>query len=142
MAITFHFDTLSKPSFFKAAPLKPWLKAIAAKEQFIIKELNYIFLNDAELLKINIKYLNHDTFTDIITFDNSETKGKIESDVFISLERVEANAATFNTTFENELYRVLAHGLLHLCGYNDKKKSDVELMRRKEEESLALLRTQ
>lgn len=142
MAITFHFDTLSKPSFFKATPLKPWLKAIAAKEHFIIKELNYIFLNDEDLLKINIEYLNHNTYTDIITFDNSETKGKIESDIFISLERVEANAATFNTTFENELLRVLAHGLLHLCGYKDKKKSDIELMRKKEEEALLSFRTQ
>ena len=142
MAISFHFDKISKPQFFKAAPLKPWLKAIAAKEHFIIKELNYIFLNDAELLKINIEYLNHNTYTDIITFDNSETKGKIESDIFISLERVEANAATFNTSFENELHRVLAHGLLHLCGYRDKKKSDIELMRKKEEEALLSFRTQ
>ena len=139
MAITFHFDKISKPTFFKSTKIKSWLKAIAVKENFSIKELNYVFLDDEGLLKINIEYLNHDTYTDIITFDNSEEKGKIESDIFISLERVEANAKKFNTTFENELHRVLAHGLLHLCGYKDKKKSDVELMRKKEEESLALL---
>jgi probable rRNA maturation factor len=139
MAITFHFDNISKPRFFKTTKVKTWLKAIAAKEKFVIKELNYIFLDDEGLLKINIEYLNHDTYTDIITFDNSEINGKIESDIFISLERVEANAKKFNTTFENELHRVLAHGLLHLCGYKDKKKTDVELMRKKEEESLAML---
>ncbi|MCC6583708.1 MAG: rRNA maturation RNase YbeY [Chitinophagales bacterium] len=143
MAITFHFDEISKPTFFKTTELKSWLKTIAAKEKFSIKELNYIFMSDEALLKINIEYLNHDTYTDIITFDNSDAStgsaGKIESDIFISLERVEANAATFNTTFENELHRVLAHGLLHLCGYKDKTKKDAALMRQKEEESLTML---
>ncbi|MFN8282973.1 MAG: rRNA maturation RNase YbeY [Chitinophagales bacterium] len=136
--ISFHFNTVKKPKFFKSILLKSWMKAIAEKEKFSIKELNYIFMTDEELLKINIEYLNHDTYTDIITFDNSEIKGKIESDIFISVERVEANAQKFNTTFENELLRVMAHGLLHLCGYKDKKKTDIEMMRKKEEESLAL----
>lgn len=112
---------------------------IAAKENYEIKELNYVFMSDEDLLKINIKYLNHDTYTDIITFDNAEIKGKIESDIFISLDRVEANAKKFNTTYENELQRVMAHGLLHLCGYKDKKKEEVATMRKKEEESLAML---
>ena len=139
MSITFHFDNISKLPFFKTTKVKTWLKAIAAKEKFVIKELNYIFLDDEGLLKINIEYLNHDTYTDIITFDNSEINGKIESDIFISLERVLANAIKYITTFENELHRVLAHGLLHLCGYKDKKKTDVELMCKKEEESLKML---
>lgn len=139
MAISFHFDKISKPSFFKSSKIKSWLNTIASNEKFSIKELNYIFLDDEGLLKINIEYLNHDTYTDIITFDNSEESGKIEGDIFISMERVEANAKKFNTTFENELHRVLVHGLLHLCGYKDKKKADVELMRKKEEESLTLL---
>ncbi len=145
MAITFHFDKISKPIFFKSTKLKTWLKAIAAKEKFVIKKLNYIFLDDEDLLKINIEYLNHDSYTDIITFDNSDASigsaKKIEGDIFISLERVEANAKKFNTTFENELHRVLAHGLLHLCGYKDKKKSDIEIMRKKEEQCLALFLT-
>ena len=141
MAIRFQFSSIKKPAFFKAAAVKTWLNNIAAKEKFAVSDLNYIFLDDEGLLKINIEYLNHDTYTDVITFDNSEEKGKIESDIFISLERVEANAKKFNTTFENELHRVLAHGLLHLCGYKDKKKADIELMRKKEEESLASLRT-
>lgn len=143
MAITFNFDSISKPTFFKSTKIKTWLNAIAAKEKFSIKELNYIFLDDEGLLQLNIEYLNHDTYTDIITFDNRDSVNlslsKIESDIFISLERVEANSKKFNATFENELHRVLAHGLLHLCGYKDKKKTDVELMRKKEEESLALL---
>ena len=146
MAITFIFDKISKPIFFKTNKIKTWLKAIAEKEKFVIKNLNYIFLDDEGLLQINIEYLNHDTYTDIITFDNSDASTgsaqKIEGDIFISLERVEANAKKFNTTFENELHRVLAHGLLHLCGYKDKKKADIELMRKKEEESLASFRTQ
>lgn len=141
--ITFQFDKISKPTFFKSTKIKPWLKAIAQQENFTIKDLNYIFLSDEDLLKINIEYLNHDTYTDIITFDNSDTltraAKKIESDIFVSLERVEANAKKFNTTYENELHRVLAHGLLHLCGYKDKKKADIELMRKKEEDSLKML---
>jgi len=136
--ISFHFDHITKPVFFKANKIKPWLKAIAAKENFAIKELNYVFMSDDDLLKINIEYLNHNTYTDIITFDNAETIGKIESDIFISLERVEVNAKKFNTTFENELHRVMAHGLLHLCGYKDKKKADIEMMRKKEEACLLL----
>ena len=142
--ITFQFDKISKPTFFKSIKIKSWLKAVAQQENYTIKDLNYIFLNDEDLLKINIEYLNHDTYTDIITFDNADTltsaSRKIESDIFVSLERVEANAKKFNTTYENELYRVLAHGLLHLCGYKDKKKSDIDLMRKKEEESLELLK--
>ncbi|MFN8236647.1 MAG: rRNA maturation RNase YbeY [Chitinophagales bacterium] len=139
MAISFHFNTIAKPHFFTSTRIKLWLKAIAAKENYAIKELNYIFQTDEELLKLNIDYLNHDTYTDIITFDHSGTKGRIEGDIFISLERVEENARKFKVSFENELHRVLAHGLLHLCGYKDKTKKDAAEMRRMEEESLALL---
>ena len=140
MAITFHFNSISKPKFFAATKIKPWLKAIAARENAVIRELNYAFMTDEELLKLNIEYLNHDTYTDIITFDNSGIKGRIEGDIFISLVRVEENALKFKNSFEDELYRVLAHGLLHLCGYKDKKKVDSELMRKKEEEALLSFR--
>lgn len=142
MAISFYFEQVSKPFFLKPTKLRPWLKSIAAREDFSIKELNYIFLNDEELLKINIEFLNHNTYTDIITFDNADAASsvskKIDSDIYISLERVEANAQKFKTTFEIELRRVMAHGLLHLCGYKDKSKEDAALMRQKEDESLAL----
>lgn len=138
MAISFNFQNVSKPVFFKTAKLKLWLKSIAEKENFQLKELHYIFLDDVAILKINIDYLDHDTYTDIITFDNSENPGAIEGDIFISLERVEENAKKFKVSFEHELYRVMAHGLLHLCGYKDKKKKDIEMMRGKEEEYLQL----
>ncbi len=140
MAIHFNFDGCKKPTCFKPNTIKGWLKNIAAKESASILDLNYIFLNDDALLKINIEYLGHNTLTDIITFDNSETEKKLEGDVFISLERVEANAKQFKTTLENELHRVMAHGLLHLCGYKDKKPKDVALMRSKEEACLRLFK--
>ncbi len=112
---------------------KKWLKKLAENEGFKISELSYIFMDDEALLKINIEYLQHDTYTDIITFDNSEKKGKIEGDIFISVDRVNENATKFKVDFETELLRVLAHGLLHLCGYKDKKKEEETLMRAKEE---------
>ncbi|WP_341225181.1 rRNA maturation RNase YbeY [uncultured Arcticibacterium sp.] len=118
--------------------VKAWLKEIAKKEDFKIQDLNYIFMSDEGLHKINLEYLNHDTYTDIITFDNSEEEGIIESDIFISIDRVKENAESFKTTFDNELRRVLAHGLLHLCGYKDKSDEDAKLMREMEEASLRL----
>ncbi|MBK9509556.1 MAG: rRNA maturation RNase YbeY [Cytophagaceae bacterium] len=112
---------------------KRWLKELAQNEGFKILELSYIFMDDESLLKINIEYLQHDTYTDIITFDNSEKKGKIEGDIFISVDRVMENASKFKVDFETELRRVLAHGLLHLCGYKDKKDDEVKIMRAKED---------
>jgi probable rRNA maturation factor len=116
---------------------KGWLKAIAQKEGFKIQDLNYIFLSDEALHKINLEYLNHDTFTDIITFDNSEKLEVIEGDIFISIDRVKDNAANFETTFDNELRRVLAHGLLHLCGFKDKSTEEAKEMRKMEEASIS-----
>ncbi|MDB5227546.1 MAG: ybeY [Bacteroidota bacterium] len=138
MAISFNFQDVQKPVFFKAGKIKSWLKNIAEKENFVLKELHYIFLDDIAILKINVDYLGHDTYTDIITFDNSEKQGNMEGDIFISLERVEANAKKYKVSLEHELHRVMAHGLLHLCGYKDKKKKDIEVMRKKEEEYLQL----
>lgn len=112
---------------------KRWLKELAQNEGFKILELTYIIMDDESLLKINIEYLQHDTYTDIITFDNSEKKGKIEGDIFISVDRVMENASKFKVDFETELRRVLAHGLLHLCGYKDKKDDEVKIMRAKED---------
>ncbi|MCA0362836.1 MAG: rRNA maturation RNase YbeY [Bacteroidetes bacterium] len=126
----------SKKEGFKVKEVlkkKKWLKKLAENEGFKISELSYIFMDDEALLKINIEYLQHDTYTDIITFDNSEKKGKIEGDIFISVDRVNENATKFKVDFETELLRVLAHGLLHLCGYKDKKKEEETLMRAKEE---------
>lgn len=140
MAITFQFNSVAKPSFFNAVKNKRWLKEITKNENKHLVALNYIFLSDEALLQLNIEYLNHHTYTDIITFDNSDTgtAKKIEGDVFISLDRVKENAQKFNTTFEHELIRVMAHGLLHLCGYKDKKKAEAAEMRQKEEDCLQL----
>lgn len=119
--------------------LKLWIKSIVNKEKHVIGTLNYIFCSDDELLEINIKHLNHNTFTDIITFDYTEDK-KISSDIFISIDRVIENSKKFDTSFENELHRVMIHGVLHLCGYKDKTKSDAELMRKKENWALKLFK--
>lgn len=112
---------------------KSWLKDLANEQGFKLGELNYIFLNDEGLHKINLEYLNHDTYTDIITFDNSEEEDMIEGDIFVSVERIAENAKKFDVAFETELTRVMAHGVLHLCGYLDKKPKDVKLMREMED---------
>ncbi|MFN3782687.1 MAG: rRNA maturation RNase YbeY [Spirosomataceae bacterium] len=117
---------------------KKWLRHIAAAHKFEIQELTYIFLSDAELLEINQTYLQHDTFTDIITFDNSEEQQVIEGDIFISVDRVKENAEKFKVPFQTELNRVIAHGLLHLCGFLDKKQADVQKMREEEEKAIQL----
>ena len=117
--------------------LKQWIKTITEKEKCQLGTINYIFCTDDELLEINIKHLNHKTLTDIITFDYTEGK-TINSDIFISIERVEENAKKFDVSFENELHRVMIHGILHLCGYKDKTKADAELMRKKENGALKL----
>ena len=119
---------------------KRWLNELAATSGFRIKELNYIFCSDEYLYQMNVDYLNHDTYTDIITFDNSEKTRELEGDIFISIDRVRENAKTHTTDEDSELTRVLAHGLLHLMGYKDKSKEEASLMRKKEEEAIELYR--
>jgi rRNA maturation RNase YbeY len=116
---------------------KSWIKDLVKEQGFKLGELSYIFLNDEGLHKINLEYLKHDTYTDIITFDNSEDEVEIEGDIFISVERIAENAKKFKVDFEIELTRVMAHGVLHLCGYLDKKPDDVKLMREMEDKYLA-----
>ncbi len=118
---------------------KSWIRQVIALENKSLAHLNYIFCSDDYLLSINQQYLNHDTFTDIITFDNSEEEGAIEGDVFISIERVRANAAELKKPFEEELHRVLIHGVLHLLGHTDKSPSEKSAMRKKEDAYLSLL---
>jgi rRNA maturation RNase YbeY len=113
---------------------KAWLKKVAEKEGFRINDLNYIFCSDQYLHKINLEYLDHDTYTDIITFDNSEEEKIIEGDIFVSIERIRENSSILNTLLEEETKRVIVHGLLHLCGYNDYSIEDKEKMRRLESE--------
>lgn len=117
---------------------KRWLKNIATNAGFKIKELNYVFCSDEYLYQMNRDYLKHETYTDIITFDNSENKGDIEGDIFVSIDRVRENAKTHTQEVETEMNRVLVHGLLHLIGYKDKTQEEAALMRLKEEESIKL----
>ena len=118
--------------------IKAWLKKVADKEGFKVKNLNYIFCSDEYLHKINVEYLEHDTYTDIITFDNSEEDVVIEGDIFVSIERVKENSQTLNTVFDDELKRVIVHGLLHLCGYDDHSIEDKAEMRRLESEYISI----
>ena len=111
---------------------KAWLNEVAKQEGKKIQELSYVFCSDDYLLQINQEYLNHDTLTDIVTFDNSEDPKKIEGDIFISIDRVKENGEKLGTS-ETELERVMVHGLLHLLGYKDKKKEDKALMTEKED---------
>lgn len=114
-----------------------WIENIVLSENKILGEISYIFCDDAYLHTINMQYLNHDTLTDIISFDYTEGD-VISGDIFISVERVHDNALDFNVSFDEELKRVLAHGVLHYCGYKDKTDSDAILMRSKEEEKIKL----
>lgn len=114
-----------------------WITQTIDKEGFKLGELNYIFCSDEQLLEKNIEFLNHDTYTDIISFDY--TMGKLVSgDIFISIDRIKENSKTFNTSFQDELNRVMIHGVLHYCGYNDKTDDDKPLMRSKEDYYLSL----
>lgn len=113
--------------------VKRWVKETISAEGFRLDELNYIFCSDNYLLQINQQYLNHDTLTDIVTFDNSEKEDTIAGDIFISIERIRENAANFKVSQTDELHRVIIHGALHLLGYQDKKKEDKALMTQKED---------
>jgi probable rRNA maturation factor len=117
----------------KKALVRQWITETIVAEGFRLKELNYIFCSDAYLLQINQQYLNHDTYTDIVTFDNSETEGSIIGDIFISIDRIRENALKFNSNEAGELHRVIIHGALHLLGYKDKTAVTKQKMTEKED---------
>jgi probable rRNA maturation factor len=120
-----------------ASQVSTWLETVITSEERKLGEINYIFCDDDYLLKLNIEYLQHDTLTDIISFDY--TAGKIlQGDIYISTERVSDNAKDFKVSFEDELNRVMVHGILHYCGYKDKTDADAKLMREKENHYLQL----
>ena len=136
--ITFNYETpFNLKDELKTAS---WIEQIVVSEGFVLGEINYVFCDDIYLNKINVEFLNHDTFTDIISFDYS-LGNQIGGDIYISVERVRENAENFNVTFENELHRVLIHGVLHFMGYKDKTKTDKTLMRTKEDEKIFILNT-
>ncbi|RYY39780.1 MAG: rRNA maturation RNase YbeY [Chitinophagaceae bacterium] len=131
-AFQFHY-TDQHFHFPKRSELKVFLGQLAKAEGKAVAAINYIFCSDEYLLQINQAHLDHDTYTDIITFPYHTPGAPLESDIYISVDRVRENAASFGVPFQTELYRVMFHGLLHLCGYKDKTKADQTLMRAKED---------
>lgn len=118
--------------------LKDWIITIASEQNFEVGEINYIFCDDAYLHKLNVEFLDHDTLTDIISFDNSLGK-LLNGDIFISVERVKDNAADFKVSFQDELHRVIIHGVLHYMGYKDKSSDEKKMMRNQENMALEKL---
>lgn len=120
------------------AKVREWVHTAIIAEGFKrVSDLNFIFCSDEYLLDINKQYLNHDTYTDIVTFDSSEEENVIAGDIFISADRILENAAKFKVSNRDEVHRVIIHGVMHLCGYLDKKKEEKVLMTAKENEYLA-----
>jgi rRNA maturation RNase YbeY len=118
--------------------ISTWLLGVSIAERKQVGQLNYIFCDDNFLHKLNLEFLNHDTYTDIITFDNN-VGDLLSGDIYISVERVKENALNFGVSFREELSRVIVHGLLHLCGYTDKSEQSQVQMRKKENEHLRVL---
>ena len=114
-----------------------WISSTIKQEGFTLQELNFIFCSDEYLLNINKQYLKHNTYTDIVTFDNATEKGIIEGDVFISIDRIKENSIAFSVAETDELHRVIIHGTLHLLGYKDKNKESKALMTQKEDQYLS-----
>ena len=133
--INFNYET--DFSFDNEEAIASWLSNVISSENKKEGEISYIFCDDEYLHKINVEYLNHDTLTDVISFDYT-MGNQISGDCFISIERVKDNAVDFNVPFEEEIKRVLVHGMLHYCGYKDKTESEEALMRAKEDEKIAL----
>ena len=118
--------------------ISEWIQQVISIEGYACGEINYIFCDDDYLLKLNVEYLDHDTLTDIISFDYT-MDNLISGDIYISIPRVKENADLFKTSFNNELHRVIIHGILHYCGYNDKSINEKSVMRSKEDEYLNVL---
>lgn len=125
------------PTFSKRR-INVWIREVAEKYNFKVGEIAYIFCSDEKILEINQEYLEHDYYTDIITFDYTEKK-VISGDIFISLDTVKSNSEQFETDYETELYRILIHGILHLTGQKDKSPKDRAEMTKKEDEALSML---
>ena len=137
MAITFQAEKIGFPNIRKR-DTKNWIKQVAENYGKKIGDVNYLFCDDEKIREINKYYLSHDFYTDIITFDYSE-KNQILGDIVISLETVRSNSEKYDTTFEEELNRVIIHGILHLCGINDKSETEAKAMRKAENAALVLL---
>ena len=136
--IQYHANDIDMPQL-DTTLMSRWLKQLAAFHRRKLGDINYIFCSDKKILEVNIEYLGHDYFTDIITFDYDEGL-RVSGDLFISLETVASNAEMLGIAYEEELMRVMAHGVLHLCGFKDKSDEDAANMRLREQEALAILK--
>lgn len=133
--ISFNYET--RFELQDEAQIEQWISKVIASENKREGEINYIFCNDAYLHKLNVEFLQHDTLTDIISFDNT-LGNELHGDIFISVERVVENAKDFGVSFDEEIKRVMVHGVLHYCGFNDKTEADQEKMTSKENEKLKM----
>lgn len=132
------FSNGLNPSLNNRGKLKSFLKKIIKSKGKQLVSINYVFCSDKELLRLNNEFLGHNYYTDILTFDLSESKSKITAEVFISLDRVKDNAVQFDSSIKMELHRVIIHGVLHLCGHTDKTRTEMIKMRRAEDRYLSL----
>ncbi|MGK7391918.1 MAG: rRNA maturation RNase YbeY [Candidatus Cyclobacteriaceae bacterium M2_1C_046] len=137
MAVNFFIETANFRLTHRTR-LKNWIKKVIAEHKYSPGDINYIFADDEYLLKINQQYLNHDYYTDIITFDQSEEENTISGDIYLSVERIRENSFQQKADFVEELKRVMVHGILHLLGYNDQTPEEKEGMRKKEEACISL----
>lgn len=137
MSLNYYFEEIDEFTFSEKT--NEWIEKIIQSEKKEAGDISFVFCSDHYLLGINKEFLNHDYFTDVITFDYVEGD-KISGDIFISIDRVKENAETFNVTYKNELNRVMIHGILHLLGYKDKSVQEKQLMTQKEDEYLSKLR--
>ena len=140
MVITFQADKINFPKIRKG-DIKNWIKRVAASYGKTIGEVNYLFCTDDKILEVNTQYLSHDFYTDIITFDYSEGD-KISGDIIISLETVRTNSQKYSTDFTEELHRVIIHGILHMCGIDDKSETASLNMRKAENQALEQINPQ
>ncbi len=137
MAISFFAEDITLPSINEEA-LRSWIKAVAETYGKKVGDISYIFCSDEKILEVNRRYLRHDYYTDIITFDYT-AGNKISGDLYISLDTVKTNAEKFATPYDEELHRTIIHGILHLCGINDKAPGEREIMEANENRALAIL---
>lgn len=137
IGINFFFEEIEEP-VLDYEKIKHWLSLLINEHSFTLVEVNYILCSDEYLLGVNREYLEHDYYTDIITFDNSEEEEEIEGDIFVSMDRIIDNSKELETNQLEETIRVLAHGVLHLCGFKDKTEEDASEMRNQEDKAIEL----
>ena len=135
--ITYNSDGIAMPKFRKR-DISAWIRAVAKSHGRRVGDVGYMFVDDEKILEVNREYLGHDYYTDVITFDYDEDD-IVSGDIVISLDTVRSNAELFGKTYDDELHRVIIHGILHLCGINDKGPGEREIMEAEENKALALL---